>query len=264
MSIKSMTNQQHRDVLLRLLKLGESAEVGFTMHPAGIEYNSLMVCFLIHNLSAARSLDCLYDKFGEEWFPTSVGYAIVRPMFEIDITSHYITQDRAANARRYIRYNSILKKELMEVCKKHRMSQKADWREAMQSVWENEFAANEKRINKEFESVKPLFIVPGKSNKVGRNWSGKSIRQMAIDVDHKEAYDFYYADISSFTHADIRLADRFLRRQEGDLLWTARSLSYDVGSVFRYADIFLTCFMGLFGKEFGIWTGQDVTNCWNV
>ncbi len=259
MAIPGLTNQQHREILSRLLKLAETASSIKEIHPAGPEYHSLMACFLIHSMTAARSLEALYKAFGEDWFPTTVGYTIVRPMFEIDVTSHYITQDRVNRANRYIRFESILKKKQMDAWGKHRESRKADWREAMNTAWKHEWEPREVEIESKFESAKSTFFGSGH-----RNWSGKSIREMAVEVDHEEPYDVFYADLSSFTHADVRLADRFLRVHADGMLWTAKSLPQDVGGVFRYADIFLDCLMRLFGKEFNSWTDKDVRDCWPI
>jgi hypothetical protein len=94
------------------------------------------------------------------------------------------------------------------------------------------------------------------------NWSGKSLRQMAVDVHHEEAYDIFYADLSSFAHADVRLADRFLRTTGPELAWSQRASDVDVGFVFRYAAIFLTCFLELFGQQFGLWEESQIEECW--
>ena len=97
-----------------------------------------------------------------------------------------------------------------------------------------------------------------------RNWSGKSIREMAIEVAHAEAYDIFYAELSSFAHVDVSLADRFLRIKNGGPKWTQRAQDFDVANVFRHAASFLTCYLELFGKQFGSWSEKDVHECWEV
>jgi hypothetical protein len=32
--------------------------------------------------------------------------------------------------------------------------------------------------------------------------------------------------------------------------------------VFRYAAIFLTCFLELFGQQFGLWDKSEIKECW--
>ncbi len=262
MTIKALTNEQHRNVLKKLVDFRKIIK-GIKLHPAGPEYTSLMVCFLSHNLSSADCLLRLYDSFGDEYFPTTVGYTIVRPMFEIDVTGHYITRDAYKRAHQYILYESVLEKQQMDACRKHRNSKNSNWGEAMEEAWQHGWGLIQTEVNSRYDSVRNHFENSLKKGKSIRNWSGKSIRQMALEVEHEEAYDIFYADLSSFTHVDVRLANRFLRLspKEG-MSWSIRARPQDIGGVFRYAGIFLTCFLILFGQEFKMWSEKDVEDCW--
>ncbi|MBA4391705.1 MAG: hypothetical protein C0399_12330 [Syntrophus sp. (in: bacteria)] len=261
MAIRGLSNEEHRNVLAELVRFAERAEVN-RIHSAGLEYTSLMVCFLTHSVRAADSLLRLIQSFGEEYFPTTVGYTIVRPMFEIDVTSHYITQDPSTRSRQYVEYESILTKKQMDAWGKHRGSKKPDWREAMETAWQSGWAPRQTQVEARYNSVRTKFENPAKRGQVVHNWSGKSLRKMAVEVDHEEAYDIFYADLSSFTHADVRLANRFLRLDSTGMSWSSRASYPDVGGVFRYADIFLSCFLGLFGPAFGLWSEEEVRECW--
>lgn len=99
---------------------------------------------------------------------------------------------------------------------------------------------------------------------VFQNWTGKTFRQMAADVDHIEAYDLFYAELSSFTHADVHLADRYLQNSPDGPTWSQRANEGDVGNVFRHAASFLTCFFELFSAQFGTWTEAEVRGCWKL
>jgi hypothetical protein len=79
----------------------------------------------------------------------------------------------------------------------------------------------------------------------------------------EEAYDVFYSFLSSFSHADIRVADRFLKLKPSGPVWSTKSEAFDVGNVFRYAAIFLDCFLVLFGCEFGTWTEKEVAARWD-
>ena len=261
MAIPTLNTIEHQNVLKRLISLSQSAN-NVQLHPAGLEYTSLMICFLKHNVTAAECVLRLYDLFGDNYFPATVGYSIVRPMFEIDVTAHYIGTDRSALSTRYIEYKSVFNKQQMDACGKHRSSKNSNWREAMEMAWQHDFEVKQKDINSEFDAVRLRYESHNKKVKVVKNWSGKSIRQMAIEVDHEEAYDLFYADLSSFTHADVRLADRFLRLNSEGISWSSRSHDPDIGGVFRYADIFLDCFLRFFGREFNIWPENSVGECW--
>jgi hypothetical protein len=42
-----------------------------------------------------------------------------------------------------------------------------------------------------------------------------------------------------------------------------RANPFDVGNVFRYAGIFLSCFFELFGQQLAVWDPADVAACWD-
>ena len=81
MAIRLLTSPQHQEVLKRLISLARCVE-STRYHPAGAEYTSIMVCFLLHNISAAEALVRLSRAFGDNWFPATVGYNVVRSMGE--------------------------------------------------------------------------------------------------------------------------------------------------------------------------------------
>jgi hypothetical protein len=69
-----LTVEQHQQVLRSLLEFAKSRMSKIPFHPAGVEYTSLMNCFLLHNLSAVETLLQISDSFGDSWFPVSVGH----------------------------------------------------------------------------------------------------------------------------------------------------------------------------------------------
>lgn len=258
-----LTADQHRQVLERLVGLAESAS-NFPRHTAGIEYTSLMTCFLLHNLTCARALRALIDSFGYAKFPATAGFGLVRPLFETEVTAHYISVAPVERSRQYIDFAHVLNKREMDACEKHRHSQVASWREGMEWTWKELWASREEEINREFTRVEAKFrrtAARGKSTSF-RNWSGKSLKEMAAEVDHIEAYDVFYTFLSSFTHADVRLADRFLRYGPHGLEWSDGAREFDVGNVLRHAATFLTCFLELMASEFSVWTKSQVHACW--
>jgi hypothetical protein len=265
MAVKLLTVKQHQEVLKRLLELGKQRGGRVPIHAAGEEYTSLMICFLLHSLSAAESILRLSASFGDEWFPATVGYSIVRPMFEIDVTAHYITKSPAERARQYIDFGAVLNKRKMEACAKHRKSRDAGWREGMELEWQHYWASREPDVNKKFDAVSSQFTRKENPRKgeLFKNWSGKSIRKMAEDVDQLESYDVFYGELSSFTHGNVHLADRFLRCRADGPAWSQRSNEFDVGNVLRHAATFLTCYMELFGQQFKTWSDIEVEACWD-
>jgi hypothetical protein len=259
-----LTSDQHKDVLRRLVDLGGRAASGVPIDQAGFEYTSLMVCFLLQNLSAAETLLRISGSFGSEWYPVPVGYTIARTMFEVDVTAHYITNAPAERVSQYIHFGAILNKHEMDACKKHRNSKDLHWRESMDNEWQHHWAKRESEVVLKFNAVISQFTRTDKKGRTSEfhNWSGKTIRQMASEVDHEEAYDIFYSELSSFTHADVHLADRYLKLRPDGPVWSQRASDYDVGNVFRHAASFLTCYLELFGGQFKTWTEAEVTDCW--
>ncbi len=256
-----LTTEQHQEVVQRLVDFGKGHVDRIPFHPAGVEYTSIMSCFLLHNLSAAETLLRIGGSFGNTWFPVTVGYAITRTMFETDVTAHYVSQAPADRAHQYIAFGAVLNKRRMEACLEHRNSKDPQWREAMTLLWQHQWEYRRSDISKKFDSVAHQFTHKGR---VWRNWSGVSLREMAAAVDHIEAYDIFYTELSSFTHADVHMADRFLQHRPDGLVWSQRADEGDVGNVFRHAASFLTCFLELFGRQFRTWPEAAVQSCWKI
>lgn len=250
----------HQAVLLGLSSLAQVG--GVRTHPAGIEYTSLMSSFLMHNVSGARSLLAWLDASGVDWFPVTHGFAVARTLFETDVTAHYITQAPEERAHQYILFEHVLNKRAMDACKMHRESPEPSWREAMDIEWQSRWSERESDIEAAFAEVQPLFT--RRNGRLFNSWSGKSIKALALAVAHEEAYDTFYAQLSSFTHGDVRSANRFLRLQPDGPFWTQRANWYDVGEVLHDAASFLACFLKLFGSQFSSWDVAAVDACWDA
>lgn len=265
MTVKGLTLEEwtpyHRRVLHALTACGQGIK-GVRPHAAGLEYTSLMSSFLMHNISGARSLLALYEAMGVEWFPVTVGYAVARTMFEVDVTAHYIARQPQERASQYILFEHVLNKKAMDACGKHQRSGDPSWREAMEIEWRTKWAEREQEVNAKFTDVAPSFT--GKNGRPFQNWSGKTIRQLAAEVAHEEAYDTFYFGLSSFIHADVNMANRFLRLRPDGPSWTQRADQHDVGGVLHDASSFLTCFLKLFGSQFGVWDNAAIDACWDI
>ena len=261
-----LTSKQCQEVLRRLVDFGKRQADTIPFHQAGVEYTSLMICFLLHNLSAAETLLRMSASFGDDWFPVTVGYAITRTMFEADVTAHYISQEPANRARQYIAFGAVLNKRQMDTCLEHRSSKDPQWRESMSLLWQHHWGPRQADVTNKFDAVAPQFTRKRRDGRAQllRNWSGLQLREMAAEVDHVEAYDVFYAELSSFAHTDVHLADRFLQRRPDGPVWSQRAEGADVGNVFKHAANFLTCYLELIGRQFKTWTEAPVHACWNI
>jgi len=261
-----LSTQDHIEVLKNLIALGRPKMFMVSPIKYSNEYTSLMVSFLLHNISASESLLTLYNTYSNQWFPTNIGYIIVRTMFETDITAHYITKDPTKRSLQYIQYGAIIDKKQLAMCINLCNSTNNSTKEYMQLMFKERYKNKEEEINNQYNKIKNNYTHNNKNGKktLYKNWSGKSIHNMAIEVDHKEVYETLYTELSSFTHVDVKLATRFLRVDLKGPYWSNKASENDLGSVFQYADIFLTCFLKLFGKEMTIWDEEEVDNCWNI
>jgi hypothetical protein len=259
-----LTSDQHCKVLRRLVDVGRQCTNSVSLHPTGLEYTSLMSCFLLQNISAADTILRTCISFGKDWYPVNIGYAIARTMFEINVTAHYVSVSPADRAKQYISFAAVLNKREMDACKSHCNSTNSQWREAMTLQWQHYWASRENSIVEKYNTVAPSFMRKNKNGKMVlfKNWAGKSIRDMAAEVDHLEAYDIFYSELSSFAHADVHLADRYLKLGVDGPFWSQRAREDDVGNVFRHAAFFMTCYLELFGKQFGSCTEAGINECW--
>lgn len=263
--MKALTAEQHQKLLQHLVDFARQTNEVET-HPSGIEYTSLMISFLLHDLNATETLLRLAKSFGNDWFPVTIGYVVDRSIFEVMINAHYIARDPTQRSRQYIEYGHVIKKNTLETFQKHRNTTDALWHEFIGLVLEHELEVLAPKIDEEYEKVKTRFQRTTRKGKTITfpNWAGKSIREMACEVDHEIEYDLFYSDLSSFTHANVRLADQFLRFTPSGLSWTQHADDFHVGNVFRYAATFFTCFLILYGREFNVWTEQDVGKSWEI
>jgi hypothetical protein len=262
--MKALTYMQHYQVLINLVKIGNSVDI--TKIKSDLSYASLMICFLLKELSISRSLIQLFDKSNISSFPSTACYVLCRSMLEIDINAHYISVDPIVRSRLYINYKKVLTKKQMDVCNKNRNSKKADWQYASNMEWNEYWEKREIKVKEEYEIIRSSYLRKRKNGKdyETNNWAGISIHEMAKEVDHKESYDYFYAFLSLFVHGDIEEIDRYLKVGPNSLKWSDETNEFDVGNVFRNASTFLHCFLTLFGKSFNLWEKQTVDNCWNV
>lgn len=261
--IKTFTIKQQQNLLQDLVAFARKKNEVQT-HNSGIEYTSLMISLLLHNMNAAETLLRLVKSFGNDWFPVTIGYVVDRSIFEVMINAHYISNKPAKRAHQYIEYIHVLKKKTLDIFRKHRNTKDPLWYEFINQVLEYELENQAFKIYEEYERVKTNFQRVNKKGKTIalNNWAGKTIRDMACEVDHEIEYDLFYSDLSSYTHCNVKLADQFLRFTPSGLSWTQRADGFHVGNVFRYAATFFSCFLVLFGNQFNVWTKQDVGNIW--
>ena len=267
MELKSLTTKQHVELTARLLSLAKnilSENKELKYHDAGFEYTSIMICFYSHIISSVDTILKLH-KLSPNWFPTTNAYIILRSIFEINIVAHYISKDPCKRAISYIEYGKILNKKRFDAILKHKETKREPWRRFIEETLKHEYYPKQSKINEDYNEVKDKFTFVNKrgKKKMFPNWTNKSLKEMAKEVNHEIEYDLFYSDLSNFTHGSVKLANRFLKIKEGEPLWSMRSDETDVGFIFRYAATFLSCFLSLFGKEFKVDIDKEIESCWN-
>ena len=257
---RNLTVRPARERLTRLLYLSRRVQNKFKVHLAGLEYTSVMVSFLLEETSSAETLLRLSKSSANDWFPINIGYMIARSMFEIDVNAHYITKDKINLSHQYLEYVHVLRKKELDAINKYKDTDRKSWREFLQLWYQHYLESRTEDINVNFDEVKIDF--EEKSGRVFQNWSGKSIREMAKEVDHELEYDISYSRLSSFIIADPRSTVQFLKKESSGQIITPRSEDYEEGFIFSNSATFLDCFLRLFGNEFNLWTEEEVDACW--
>ena len=228
-------------------------------HKEGFKYTSLMVCFGSHIFVSTETLLQLKKHFGG-WFPTTVGFIILRTMFEILIEAHYISRDPKARSDAYIDYGIVLNHERYKRLEKHK-----DSGDELQKFWiESQLKAlGDKKVDVSFQKIKAKFEYEDKhgKRKLFQNWAGKTLKEKAIKVNHEIEYDHYYANFSNFTHASVKLADRFLKFDETGPYWSMKADDNDVGFIFIYASEMFACYLTLMSKQFNLGMEQEINDC---
>lgn len=229
------------------------------IHEQGFKYTSLMMCFGSHIYVSIDTLLQMRKCFGE-WFPTTIGFIILRTMFETLIEAHYISKDPRARADAYIDYGIVLNHERYKRLEKHKNSG-----DELQKFWiESQLKAlGNKKVDESFQKVKSSFEYKDKhgKRKLFQNWAGKTLKKKAIEVDHEIEYDNYYTNFSNFTHASVKLANRFLKFDETGPYWSMKAEDSDVGFIFLYASEFFACYLALVSKQFNLGIEQEINNC---
>jgi hypothetical protein len=258
--MNALTPEQYQQLLNKyLIYANQQIHKNISYHSAGIEYTSLMMSFLMFNLSACESLLKLATSFGNKWYPVSVGYIVDRSIFEVLINARYISKEPKTRSKQYIEYDKIIKKKKLDNFRKHRGTNDSSWHEFINSALVYELEPRMETTEDEYKKVESQYMHSRNGRKIPfENWAGKKIRDMAIEVNHEIEYDLLYSELSSFVHTNVRLADQFLRNDTLGLYWSQRPSEFHLGNVFRCATTFFSCFLGLFGNEFGIWSEQDL------
>jgi len=258
---------QHIELVDRLLTLARKKFLAgelLKFHPEGTEYTSLMVCFFLHIASGVDTIMRLY-KLNSTWFPTTNAFVILRSVFEADVTAHYISKQPKERAVSFVKYGRILKKKRLDTLLKHNQTKDETWNQIISAELKEYYIPNQAKIEGKYREVKGSFEFVTKEGKVRPycNWANKTLRDMAKEVDHEIEYDIFYTYLSSFTHVDIQLADRFLKSDNNGLFWTCRADEVSVAFVFSYAATFFSCFLALMGRQFQVEIEDDLARCWN-
>lgn len=228
-------------------------------HVEGFKYTSLMMCFGSHIYVSIGALLHLKKHF-EECFPTTVGFVILRTMFEVLIEAHYISKDPKARVDAYIDYGTVLNYQRYERFKKYQDSGNELLRFWIKSQLNT---LGNKKVDESFQKIKTNFEYKDKhgKRKLFQNWAGKSLKDKAREVDHELEYDHYYTNFSNFTHANIKLADRFLKFGETGSYWSIKAEDSDVGFIFLYASELFACYLSLMNKQFNLGIEYEINDC---
>jgi len=209
MAVRMLTVDEHRRVLARLVAQGRKLE---QVQLQSTPYSNLMVSFLLHQIASAETLLAVHREFGETWFPVTSAQPIARTLFEVDVNAHYVSQERTARSLPYIEFGHVVAKRQMGACAKHRKRPIDSWHAGMDLDWNHRWSPIEEKVNSKYEQIGSRFETVRSGGKVirFRTCSRKPLWQLAVEVNHEESYDIFASEPSSFAHAHVKLADRFV------------------------------------------------------
>jgi hypothetical protein len=271
--MKPLTIEQHQQILERLLALvkrPKQNDFKNITHEQKLYY-VILIGFLKNSISITETLlNILKSCNNLEDFPVFVGYILTRPLFEMNVNARYIAKNPEKYTKQYINYLNIIQYKRLTKIEKHQNSNKDDWKEEIASII-SEYAKSNKieEITNKFIENQLEFSSLDKEGKrkTFSNWSGKSLYQMANDevVDCKEPYDILYSELSSLTHVDVSILTKFVKKSEtGNIYVNLKAKEIDVNKVLRYAIMFFTDFLKIFGQELNTWGKKEVDECWEV
>lgn len=228
-----------------------------SLQKKGIGYTALMMSFGCHMLVSVETLLCLKKHFSE-FFPTTVAYTVLRTMFETLIEAHYISKNPEERVNAYIDYGAVLDYQRYKRLKEYKCSE-----DDFLKFWIDEQIKVMKKAEESFEKIKKKYEHKNKYGKVKifRNWANKSLEEKAKEVNHGLEYTHYYANFSNFTHANIKLTQRFMKFDKMGTYWSTKADDIDVGFIFLYASELFACFLTLFSKQFNLKIENEINNC---
>lgn len=132
-----------------------------------------------------------------------------RSLFELAITTVYISADESnARAQRYFDYDWVIRDEMYN----HLLST-----DELKAELEKRTVGTDAKVEEVQRRAKEVRAGYTADELRKRNWSGKSIRDMAIDVGREDAYKTAYRLQCSLAHSDITVADNYIK-ETGDQL----------------------------------------------
>jgi len=231
-------------------------------HTAGREYASLMMSFLLHFCSTIDSFISLW-KLNPNIFPVSNALVLTRCLFEVNVTALYISDNSKERSISFIEFHNVLRMQAFNRLSKLNNVNNSQWSPFITAVLQQEYIPDQKTIEQEYARVKNQFEFTDRNGKVRvfSKWANKSLKEIAIAVNHEVEYDLFYPELSEFTHSTVHLADLFLRSKQYPPQWTTRSDEKNVDIVFAYASEFFSCFLSRFSKEFKLNLQKEIDDC---
>ena len=198
----------------------------------------------MHSKSACESLLTLQRTSGSEWFASTTGYLIVRSLFEVDVTAHYISQAPIERSRRYIDFEHVIQKKTLE-----KLSSVIERVEIHLGKKEWNFFIRTNMHHGKIRLIRPMLMFArnlkiGTANgllhgreRVSTQWP----RRWTTWKPTKSFMPIFPHSPTSTSCSPTDFFDQKVGRGKGPL-WSQRADEFDVGQVFQYAASFLTPF----------------------
>lgn len=173
-------------------------------NPADLQQGQALLAFGKAYKTHAAILILCEQGYGED------AAILARSLVELSLSTVYIAEDKTgAAAQRYFEYDFVIRDEMYKYLSNND-ELKAELERRIDGSGNQEATIEE--VQKKAEEVRAGYT---KDELRRKNWSGKSIREIAEAVGREDIYKTAYALQCSLSHSDASIANNYVK-EDGD------------------------------------------------
>lgn len=198
-------------------------------HPAGLQQGQALLAFgKAYKTHAAILLLC-EQGYGED------AAVLARSLVELSLSTVYVFEDKTGvAAKQYFEYDFVIRDEMYKyLLTKDDLKAELQKQIAASGIPE----ATLEEVQKKAEEVRSGY---SKDELRRKNWSGKSIKEIAEAVGREDIYKTAYALQCSLAHSDASVANNYVKEEgEGFFMDVAPSENWVAQTLVVSVDFFL-------------------------